>query len=135
MKKIFQMIVMIVASLGVMSLVSAALVYADPATEIKDGISAIDDRGLDCKDASGNPRKCTFGDQVRTIVNLMLYILGAIAVVMIVIGGIRYTTANGESGNLKAAKDTILYSAVGLVVAIMAFAIVNFVIDAFIPKP
>jgi multisubunit Na+/H+ antiporter MnhB subunit len=60
-----------------------------------------------------------------------LFILGAIAVIMIVIGGIRYTTSNGDSGSIKSAKDTILYAVVGLVVAMLAYAIVNFVVQSF----
>jgi hypothetical protein len=50
---------------------------------------------------------------------------------MIVIGGIKYTTSNGDSSAITSAKNTILYSVVGLVVAILAFAIVNFVLGAF----
>ncbi|MDB5183848.1 MAG: rane protein of unknown function [Candidatus Saccharibacteria bacterium] len=62
------------------------------------------------------------------IINTLLIVLGMIAVIMIVIGGIRYTTSNGDSAQIKSAKDTILYAVVGLVVAIMAYAIVNFVL-------
>ncbi len=69
---------------------------------------------------------------VKNLVNLLLAVLGFIAVIMIIIGGIRYTTSNGDSNSTKAAKDTILYSVVGLVVAILAYAIVNFVVDFFI---
>ncbi len=69
---------------------------------------------------------------VKNIINMMLLILGMIAVIMIIIGGIRYTTSNGDQNGIKAAKDTILYSVVGLVVAILAFAIVNFVLEAFL---
>jgi glucose uptake protein GlcU len=58
----------------------------------------------------------------------MLFILGIIAVIMIILGGIRYTTSAGDASRVKAAKDTIMYSIVGLVVAMLAFAIVNFVI-------
>ena len=54
-----------------------------------------------------------------------------IAVIKIVIGGIRYATSGGDSTQIQAAKNTILYAVVGLVVAIMAFAIVNFVLGAF----
>ncbi len=70
-------------------------------------------------------------DNIKTIVNIMLFILGSIAVIMIIIGGIRYTTSNGDASSIKGAKDTILYAVVGLVVAILAFAIVNFVLSAF----
>lgn len=68
---------------------------------------------------------------VRIIINTLLIVLGMIAVVMIVIGGIRYTTSNGDSSAIKGAKDTILYAVVGLIVAIMSYAIVNFVVGAF----
>jgi hypothetical protein len=68
---------------------------------------------------------------VKNVINLMLVALGFVAVIMIIIGGIRYTTSNGDSNQTKAAKDTIMYAVIGLVVAIMAFAIVNFVLDFF----
>ncbi len=68
---------------------------------------------------------------ITNVVNILLFIVGIIAVIAIIIGGIRYTTSNGDSSQTKAAKDTILYAVIGLVVAIMSFAIVNFVIVAF----
>jgi uncharacterized membrane protein YjgN (DUF898 family) len=72
------------------------------------------------------------GDRIKTIVNMILYILGAIAVIMIVIGGVRYTTSGGDAGGVSGAKNTIIYAVVGLVIAILAYAIVNFVLDAFL---
>lgn len=68
---------------------------------------------------------------VRTLINTMLMVLGIVAVIMIIIGGIRYTMSNGDSASLNNAKNTILYSVVGLVVAMLAYAIVNFVISKF----
>lgn len=68
---------------------------------------------------------------IKNVINILLFVVGIIAVIAIVIGGIRYTTSNGDSSQTKSAKDTILYAVVGLVVAIMAFAIVNFVVTAF----
>ena len=47
---------------------------------------------------------------------------------MIIIGGIQYSTSAGDSGKVKKAKDTILYGIIGLVIALLAFAIVNFVL-------
>ncbi len=72
-----------------------------------------------------------FSTMMKAIINTLLFILGAIAVLMIVIGGIRYATSAGDSAAITGAKNTILYSVIGLVVAILAFAIVNFVVDAF----
>ncbi len=70
----------------------------------------------------------TPGSLIKNIVNILLFILGAIAVIMIIIGGLRYTTSNGDASHVKAAKDTILYAVIGLVVALLAYAIVNFVV-------
>ena len=64
----------------------------------------------------------------RTVVNVVLGLVGMIAVVMIIYGGIQYTISAGESGKVKKAKDTIMYGVVGLVVALLAAAIVNFVL-------
>ena len=68
---------------------------------------------------------------IRTVINTLLYVLGIIAVIMIVIGGIRYTTSNGDPSGIKSAKDTVLYSVIGLIVAILAYSIVNFVVGRF----
>ena len=70
------------------------------------------------------------GTLIKDIINLLLYVLGAVAVIMIVIGGIKYTTSNGDSSAVTSAKNTIMYSVIGLIVAILAYAIVNFVIDS-----
>lgn len=51
-----------------------------------------------------------------------------IAVLIIIIGGIRYATSNGDASQIKSAKNTILYAVVGLIVIIMATAITSFVI-------
>ena len=67
---------------------------------------------------------------LKNVINTIFYILGIIAVIMIIIGGIRYTTSNGDSQQIKSAKDTVLYSVIGLVVGLLAFAIVNFVLES-----
>lgn len=68
------------------------------------------------------------GGFVGSITNTLITIAGAITVIVIVIGGIRYITSTGDATRVKQAKDTILYGVIGLVVVIMAYAIVNFVI-------
>jgi magnesium-transporting ATPase (P-type) len=83
------------------------------------------------QEAGGSENQTDLTEQIRTITNVLLFILGAIAVIMIIIGGIRYATSNGESAQIKSAKDTILYSVIGLVVAILAYALVNFIVSAF----
>jgi len=68
-------------------------------------------------------------DTVTNIINLIIFVVGIVAVVMLVIGGVQYTMSQGDATQVKKAKDTILYGIVGLVVAILAWAIVNFVLD------
>jgi hypothetical protein len=63
-----------------------------------------------------------------TIANVALFLIAAISVLMIIYGGIRYTISGGDAKNVTAAKNTIIYAVVGLVVAILAYAIVDFVI-------
>ncbi len=70
-------------------------------------------------------------DIIKNVINLLLYLVGIIAVIVIIINGIRYTTSNGDASGVKSAKDGVLYAVVGLVVAILAYAIVNFVVEAF----
>jgi hypothetical protein len=70
---------------------------------------------------------------VTTISNFLLYIAGLLSVVMIIIGGLRYVISGGNAAAVTAAKNTILYAIVGLVVAFLAFAAVNFVLGAISP--
>lgn len=72
-----------------------------------------------------------FTDLMKNVINTMIFIIGLIAVIMIIIGGIRYVVSNGESAQVQNAKNTVLYSVIGLVIAILAFPIVNFVLDKF----
>lgn len=76
-----------------------------------------------------------FGDGgvFKTITNVLLFIIGAVSVIMLIIGGIRYTISGGDQAAVTAAKNTILYAIVGVVVAILAYAAVNFVITSFVP--
>jgi hypothetical protein len=92
--------------------------------------------GVNCAQGNGTPTTL-FGGQgsiFTTIVNVLLFIIGAISVIMLIIGGIRYTISAGDSGNVTAAKNTILYAIVGLIIAFLAFAIVNYVLGAVAPK-
>ncbi len=68
---------------------------------------------------------------VKNIVNVLLYIIGAISVVMIIIGGLLMVTSHGDSSSLTKAKNTILYAVVGLIVAFLAYAIINWVVAIF----
>lgn len=98
------------------------------AQNIPGGVSA----GADSARGSDQPDDL-FGQSgtFQTITDIMLYIIGAISVIMVIIGGLRYVLSGGDSANITAAKNTILYAIVGIIVAILAYAAVHFVIDSF----
>lgn len=100
--------------------VGSPVVLADAKSQVQQGANST---GL-----SGGP---TLEGTVKTVINTMLYIVGVLAVVMIIYSGIRYITAHGDKGQVESAKNTLIYSIVGLIVAIVAYAIVNFVIGIF----
>lgn len=62
-----------------------------------------------------------------SLINTLIVIVGAVSVIMIVVGGLRYALSAGDSSATKGAKDTILYALIGLVVAAAAWAIASFI--------
>ncbi len=64
---------------------------------------------------------------IVNVINTVLGILGIIAVVVMILGGITFLTSQGDANKVQKGKNTILYGLVGLIVALLAFAIVNFV--------
>ena len=80
--------------------------------------------------SSGNGGDGDLMGTVTQIVNVALGLIGLVAVVMIILGGFSYTTSAGDAAKVKKAKDTIMYGVIGLVIALLAFAIVNFVLVA-----
>ena len=70
---------------------------------------------------------------ITTLTNTLLFIVGALSVIMLIIGGLRYVVSGGNSTAVTAAKNTILYAIVGLIIAFLAFAAINFVINTITP--
>jgi len=89
--------------------------------------------GASAAQGEGQPSEL-FGDGgiFQTITNAALYIIGAVSVLMLIYGGVRYTISGGNEKDVTAAKNTILYAIVGIIVALMAYAIVNFVLTSLI---
>jgi len=90
-----------------------------------------------CRGGSRNSALCEDGNKslfggnsvFRQITNAFLFLVGAIAIIMIVFGGLRYATAGGNEASVKSAKSTIINSVIGLVIALMAYAIVEFTLS------
>jgi len=68
---------------------------------------------------------------VHNVLNIMYFLLGVIAVIVIIVAGITYSTSSGNQASITKAKNMILYAVIGIVVVISAYAITNFIIDRF----
>lgn len=83
-------------------------------------------------DAVSGGSACNNADlpgKVGGIIDTLFLVAGSIAVIIMIVGGIRYITSTGNATRIQQAKDTILYAIVGLIVVIVARAIVGFVIQ------
>ena len=118
-------VLLFAAVLGGAVLAPAASVSAlDPLENVCSGNSD----NVVCKDENKNAKG---EDLIKDLINVLLYVVGALAVVMIIVSGIFYVISSGDAGRVAKAKNTLLYSIVGLVVAFLAFAIVNWVLGEF----
>lgn len=104
--------------------VSSTAIAATPKEELCKGSGGVW-RGNACTNTNAGGSIETY---FKSVVNILLFVIGAVAVVMIVIGGIRYVVSGGDQSSVTGAKNTILYAVVGLAVAILAYSIVNFVV-------
>ena len=91
---------------------------------VRNGLKCVGDDGsvTDAESA-----KAGIGEIAKTAIDILFWAIGIIAVIMIIVGGIMYATSMGDPGKAKKAKDAIMYGIVGLVIALLAFAIVRFV--------
>lgn len=123
----------LVASFGIVALVGVTPAHAETSCVPGNGLGgAINDN---CTLGSGQQSQLVGqGGMVTDIINIMLFVIGILCVIMIIYGGIRYTISGGASDKVKDAKNTILYAVVGLVIAIIAYALVNWVFNT-VGKP
>lgn len=65
---------------------------------------------------------------IRTVINLFSLVVGVVSVIMIIVGGLKYITSGGDSGNVTGAKNTILYAIIGIVIVALSQFIIRFVL-------
>lgn len=121
----------IVITLAIIGIVTASVVASpaaafasNPQNEICQGIGAASGSGTECQ----TPISLT--TIVRNVINIFSVIIGVVAVIMIMVAGFKYITANGDSGNITSAKNTLIYAIVGLILAGLAQVIVQFVLES-----
>ena len=89
-----------------------------------------------CRGVENDPNatECSTDGQINenelitTVINFLSLIVGVVAVIMIIIGGLKYITSGGDSGNVTGAKNTILYAVIGIIIVVLAQIIVRFVV-------
>lgn len=75
------------------------------------------------------PKTCATSSTLHTVTTIAYVVIAAIAVMLIVIAGLRYIFSQGDPNMVAESKRTIIYTAVGLVIAALATTIVNAVIS------
>lgn len=80
-----------------------------------------------CANTSDAPERVN--GLIALVINIFSVVVGVVSVIMIIIGGLKYITSGGDSGNVGNAKNTILYAIIGLVIVALAQVIVNFVLN------
>lgn len=109
------------------ALIAPVSVQASIKSDVCSGIGIA--AGGECKDSATGSK--SVNDTIKTALNFFSALIGVIAVVMIMIAGVKYMTSQGEPGKINEAKNALLYAVVGIVVVAMAQIIVQFVIKRF----
>ena len=103
----------------------AMSVYAEEKSAVEQGAEAARATGMPSDLIGDNG---VFG----RITNVILLIVGIVSVVMLIYGGLRYILSGGDSKKVTDAKNTILYAIIGLIISLLAYAIVNFVLTSVV---
>lgn len=123
-KTIISIAIMVCAVFGLSSL-SIVAVPGSVSAQVSDGIDAATTSEMKDRQIDGE------NGLVKTVVNVLLWVVGILSIIMIIFSGLRYITSSGDAAKTKAAQNTLIYSVVGLIVAILAWAIVKVVMDRF----
>ncbi len=121
-KSIISIAIMTCAVFGA-SVLSTASLPGSASAQVSEGINTATTSEMKGKSIDGKD------GLIKTVVNVLLWAVGILSVIMIIFSGFRYITSAGDASKTKSAQSTLTYSVVGLIVAIMAYAIVNMVIN------
>lgn len=130
MKRILNKLMLALSSFVLMGGLSLAVAVPAHAQDCENGVG----RGVALTSEDGNTCSDTgegdgsFSSVIKSVINIFSVVVGAVSVIMIIIGGFRYIVSNGDSNGVSGAKNTILYAIVGLVIVLFAQVIVRFVL-------
>ncbi len=125
MNKIKNIICLVMATLAIavtgLAATTMAPAYATTANEqAQNGVNSINPEG----------KSASLTDMIKIILTAVFTVIGMVAVVMIILGGVNYATSQGDPAKATKAKNTIMYAVIGLVITLLAIAIVNFVLSS-----
>ena len=126
--RLIAILAMIVGCLGVVSSPVMAAVSCPEGTP-RHGDSSVKSLG-ECSIPKDEASRYDLMNKVTVVINVIVGVVGIVSVAMIVLGGISYATSQGDAAKAKKAQNTIIYSVVGLLISLLAFAIVNFVLTS-----
>lgn len=126
MKKLKLFITSILIGFGILMSVTPvahASLFQNSVDQACSGVN-LSDTSQTCGDSSSN-----VNGALTLAINVLSLLGGIFAVIMLIIGGLKYITSQGEASNTAGAKNTILYAIIGLVVIALAQVIVRFTLN------
>ena len=126
MKRIFIYVMLSIGLLSPTMTLVAPPAYASTKEELKKGACLGD---AACEASTSASTKSSVDNIINTIINVFSWVVGLVAVIMVIFGGFRYVTAAGDTTKTKSARDTILYALIGLLIVALAQTIVKYVIS------
>ena len=122
MKKILLIIGAIAAIIAPQMILASSsnLVFADAKTQIESAVNEV----------GGSENKTEVRGFIGNIIKTMFFVVGVLAVIVIIFAGVTFVMSAGNSQTIQKAKTTIIYAVIGLIVSILSYAIVNFVVSS-----
>lgn len=122
MKKILLIIGAIAAIIAPQMILASSsnLVFADAKTQIESAVNEV----------GGSENKTDVRGFIGNIIKTMFFVVGVLAVIVIIFAGVTFVISAGNSQTIQKAKTTIIYAVIGLIVSILSYAIVNFVVSS-----
>lgn len=128
MRKILLGLIGILISISLYS--APALVSAGPFDSAKSqacqGLEFGDNQTGECDEEGAGDR---LDSTVASVINIASLVVGTVAVIMVVVGGLKYVSSQGDSNGTASAKNTILYAVIGLIIVALAQVMVRFVVN------
>ena len=129
------LIIASIATWGLLVITQTAPVFAQEATSpaLREGLCAGVNLDVTSNCSTGGLNEGQTNQKlnniIHTVINLLSVVVGVVAVIMIIIGGLRYITSGGSDTSVTGAKNTILYAIIGLIIVALAQILVRFILS------